>query len=49
MPPTMVSGLVQVGIGREGERLILFKLKSWSVMQNMIPYVGQLILAQIPV
>ena len=42
--------MVHVGVGGgRGERLVLFKLKSWSVLQDMIPDVGELILAQVPV
>ena len=31
------------------EKLVLFKLKSWGVLQDMVPDVGELIFAQVPV
>ena len=49
--PTMVSGWGWVREVLQGgeEEMVLFKLKRWSVLKDMVPDVGELIFAQVPV
>ena len=52
VPPIMVSGLAGVGRSCSGggeKELVLFKLKTLSVLQGMVSDVEELIFAQIPV
>ena len=53
VPPTMASSMVwyPAGVGRNKgeEECGLFKLTCWSVLQNLVLCMWQLVLAKVPV